>query len=123
MRKFSIFSLLRNAMGYHQGWERMWRSPDPRPAYDVIIIGGGGHGLGAAYYLVKEHGLTNVVVLEKCWLGGGNTARNTMTIRLAARMHAWLIAKGEPHHLIEKFGLDRFDTGRLVFEGGVSFNR
>ena len=59
----------------------MWRSPQPKRAYDVIIIGGGGHGLGAAYFLAKEHGITNVAVIEKGWLGGGNTARNTMTIR------------------------------------------
>lgn len=78
---YSIFSLVRNAMSYHQNWQKAWRSPDPSSEYDVIIIGGGGHGLGAAYYLAKEHGITNVAVLEKGWLGGGNTARNTMTIR------------------------------------------
>ena len=81
MQRFSIFSLLRNAMSYQADWQQMWRSPDPKPNYDVIIIGGGGHGLGAAYFLAKEHGITNVAVLDKGWLGGGNTARNTMTIR------------------------------------------
>lgn len=81
LKRYSIFSLLRNAMSYHEGWARKWRSPDPKPAYDAIIIGGGGHGLGAAYFLAKEHGMTNIAVLEKGWLGGGNTARNTMTIR------------------------------------------
>ena len=59
----------------------MWRSPDPKHEYEVVIIGGGGHGLGAAYFLAKEHGITNVAVLEKGWLGGGNTGRNTMTVR------------------------------------------
>ena len=81
MQRFSFFSLLRNALRYQQGWQRMWRSPEPKRRYDVLIIGGGGHGLGAAYYLAKEHGVRNVAVLERGWLGGGNTARNTMTIR------------------------------------------
>jgi sarcosine oxidase subunit beta len=78
---YSIFSLVRNALNYHQDWQEAWRSPDPKPAYDVIIIGGGGHGLATAYYLAKEHGITNVVVLEKGWLGGGNTGRNTTVVR------------------------------------------
>ena len=81
MKRYSIFSILRNAMAYHDGWERAWRSPEPRPEYDAIIIGGGGHGLAAAHYLAEDHGVTNVAVLEKGWLGGGNTGRNTMTIR------------------------------------------
>ena len=59
----------------------MWRSPEPREFYDAIIIGGGGHGLGTAYYLAKEHGLKNIAVIEKGWLGGGNTGRNTTIIR------------------------------------------
>ncbi len=59
----------------------MWRSPEPREFYDVVIIGGGGHGLGTAYYLAKEHGLKNIAVIEKGWLGGGNTGRNTTIIR------------------------------------------
>ncbi|MDE0284482.1 MAG: FAD-dependent oxidoreductase [Gammaproteobacteria bacterium] len=78
---YSIFSLVRNATGYHQNWQKAWRSPAPKREYDVIIIGAGGHGLGAAYYLARDHGITNIAVLEKGWLGGGNTARNTMTIR------------------------------------------
>ena len=78
---YSIFSLIRNAMDHHQNWQKAWRSPTPKREYEIIIIGGGGHGLGAAYYLAKEHGITSVAVLEKGWLGGGNTARNTMTIR------------------------------------------
>jgi sarcosine oxidase subunit beta len=81
MQRYSIFSLLRNALSYHEGWQAAWRSPEPKPAYDVIIVGGGGHGLATAYYLAKEHGITNVAVLEKGWLGGGNTGRNTTIVR------------------------------------------
>ena len=79
--RYSIFSLARNAVSYHQRWGQVWRSPEPRPHYDVIVIGGGGHGLATAYYLAKEHGITNVAVLEKGWLGGGNTGRNTTIVR------------------------------------------
>ena len=59
----------------------MWQSPEPKKTYDVIIVGGGGHGLGTAYYLAKEHGIKNIAVIEKGWLGGGNTGRNTTIIR------------------------------------------
>ena len=81
MTRYSIFSLVRNALGYHEGWQKAWRSPDPKADYDVIVVGGGGHGLATAYYLAKEHGVTNVAVLEKGWLGGGNTGRNTTIVR------------------------------------------
>ena len=80
-RKYSIFSLAKNAFNGHKDWPKMWRSPEPREFYDVIIIGGGGHGLGTAYYLAKEHGFKNIAVIEKGWLGGGNTGRNTTIIR------------------------------------------
>ena len=79
--KYSIASLARNALSQHANWPQAWRSPDPKPSYDVIIIGGGGHGLATAYYLAKNHGITNVAVLEKGWLGGGNTGRNTTIVR------------------------------------------
>jgi sarcosine oxidase subunit beta len=81
MRKFSILSLLSEAANGHQGWPRQWRSPEPKLAYDTIIVGAGGHGLATAYYLAKEHGIRNIAVLEKGWLGGGNTGRNTTIIR------------------------------------------
>ncbi|MDP6884492.1 MAG: FAD-dependent oxidoreductase, partial [Rhodospirillales bacterium] len=81
MTRYSIFSLARNALSHHQGWPAAWRSPEPKPSYDVVIIGAGGHGLASAYYLAKEHGITNVAVLEKGYLGGGNTGRNTTIVR------------------------------------------
>ncbi|WP_212526091.1 sarcosine oxidase subunit beta family protein [Actibacterium sp. MT2.3-13A] len=81
MRRYSVFAVAREAARYHTGWERAWASPEPKKRYDVIIIGAGGHGLATAYYLGKNFGITNVAVLEKGWLGGGNTGRNTTIIR------------------------------------------
>ena len=73
--------MVKNSLSDNQNWKKMWRNPEPRKFYDVIIVGGGGHGLGTAYYLAKEHGLKNIAVIEKGWLGGGNTGRNTTIIR------------------------------------------
>jgi sarcosine oxidase subunit beta len=81
MRRFSWRTLLAEAAGGNAGWPRQWRSPEPKGAYDAVIVGGGGHGLATAYYLAREHGLTNIAVLEKGWIGGGNTGRNTTVIR------------------------------------------
>ncbi|MCT8989830.1 sarcosine oxidase subunit beta [Chelativorans sp. SCAU2101] len=81
MKKYSVFAIAREALRGHRGWPEQWGSPEPKKAYDVIIIGAGGHGLATAYYLAKEHGIANVAVLEKGWLGGGNTGRNTTIIR------------------------------------------
>ncbi len=81
MKKYSVFAIAREAMRGHKGWPEQWGSPEPKSEYDVIIVGAGGHGLATAYYLAKEHGITNVAVLEKGWLGGGNTGRNTTIIR------------------------------------------
>ncbi len=79
--KFSLLSLARQALRGHADWPAQWRSPDPKPAYDAIILGAGGHGLATAYYLAREHGMRNIAVVEKGWLGGGNTGRNTTIIR------------------------------------------
>ena len=79
--KYSIFSLARNARSYHERWPLAWRSPAPKARYDAVIVGGGGHGLASAYYLAKEHGIANIAVLEKGYLGGGNTGRNTTIVR------------------------------------------
>ncbi|NCX29408.1 MAG: sarcosine oxidase subunit beta family protein [Rhodobacterales bacterium] len=81
MKRYSVFAVAREALRYHQGWGRAWRSPEPKKKYETIIIGAGGHGLATAYYLGKNHGLKNVAILEKGWLGGGNTGRNTTIIR------------------------------------------
>ena len=81
MRRYSAFAIAREAMRHHLGWERAWKSPAPKARYDVIIVGAGGHGLATAYYLGKNFGIRNVAVIEKGWLGGGNTGRNTTIIR------------------------------------------
>ena len=79
--KYSALALLRGALSGQRSWTQAWRSPEPKAAYDVIIVGGGGHGLATAYYLAKNHGIRNVAVLERGWLGGGNTGRNTTIVR------------------------------------------
>ncbi|BAL27067.1 sarcosine oxidase subunit beta family protein [Azoarcus sp. KH32C] len=81
MQHYSGFGLLKHGLSHHENWQRAWHNPEPRSQYDVIVVGGGGHGLATAYYLAKEHGITNVAVVEKGWLGGGNTARNTTIVR------------------------------------------
>ncbi|MCP4075296.1 MAG: sarcosine oxidase subunit beta family protein [Gammaproteobacteria bacterium] len=95
MSKYSIFSLAKQALNFHEGWGKVWRNPEPKKHYDVIIIGGGGHGLATAYYLAKNHGVTNVAVLEKGYIGGGNTGRNTTIVR---SNYLW----DESAHLYEK---------------------
>src|ERR1700754_1018734 len=78
--RYSLLTLAKNALGGNKGWQPVWRDAEPRDAYDVVIIGGG-HGLATAYYLAKEHGITNVAVLEKGWIGSGNVGRNTTAVR------------------------------------------
>ena len=70
MQKYSIFNLIKNAFSGHQNWDLAWKDPTPKKEYDVVIIGGGGHGLATAYYLAKEHNITNVAIIEKGWIGG-----------------------------------------------------
>jgi sarcosine oxidase subunit beta len=79
--KYSAWSLLRGALSAHRHWPVAWRDANPKPRYDVIIVGGGGHGLATAYYLAKNHRVTNVAVIERGWIGGGNTGRNTTIVR------------------------------------------
>ncbi len=93
--RYSIFNLARNALSYHQDWSAAWRSPEPATAYDVIVVGGGGHGLATAYYLAAEHQVGRIAVLEKGWIGGGNTGRNTTIVR---SNYLW----DEAAHLYEK---------------------
>lgn len=80
-RHYSSFSLLREGLRGQKGWKPVWRTPQPKSHYDAVIIGGGGQGLATAYYLARNHGMKNIAVVEKSWLGGGNTGRNTSTIR------------------------------------------
>ncbi|MGI3900266.1 MAG: sarcosine oxidase subunit beta family protein [Janthinobacterium lividum] len=79
--RFSLAQLIRQSFSGHAGWPEQWRHAEPRASYDAVIVGGGGHGLATAYYMAAEHGMRNIAVVEKGWLGGGNTGRNTTIIR------------------------------------------
>jgi methylglutamate dehydrogenase subunit A len=101
MSRYSAFGLLRGAFGGQRHWQPAWRDPEPKTSYDIIIIGGGGHGLATAYYLAKVHGLRNIAVLEKGWIGGGNTGRNTTLVRSNYRQ--------KPLHDFFEFGLKMWE--------------
>lgn len=97
MGRYSALGLLRGAFNGQSHWKPAWRDAEPKPTYDVVIIGGGGHGLATAYYLAKVHGITNVAVLERSWIGGGNTGRNTTLVRSNYRL--------KPLHDFFEFGM------------------
>ena len=101
MSRYSAFGLLRGALGGQRHWQPAWRDPEPKKSYDIIVIGGGGHGLATAFYLAKVHGLRNIAVLEKGWIGGGNTGRNTTLVRSNYRQ--------KPLHDFFEFGLKMWE--------------
>ena len=102
MNRYSALGLIRGAFGGNKHWQPAWRDPEPRASYDIIIIGGGGHGLATAYYLAKVHGIRNIAVLEKGWIGGGNTGRNTTIVRSNYRL--------APLHTLFEFGLKLWEN-------------
>ena len=81
MNRYSAWAVFKNGLSGQKNWDRQWRDPEPKKAYDVVIVGAGLHGLATAYYLAKNHGMRNIAVLEKGWLGGGNAGRNTTIVR------------------------------------------
>ncbi|HEX4768015.1 MAG TPA: sarcosine oxidase subunit beta family protein [Lichenihabitans sp.] len=95
---FSFLTLLRQSFAGHAGWPEQWRSPEPKPAYDAVIVGAGGHGLATAYYMAAEHGMRHIAVLDKGWLGGGNTGRNTTIIR---SNYLWEESEGLYDHALD----------------------
>ncbi|MEO1312777.1 MAG: FAD-dependent oxidoreductase, partial [Pseudomonadota bacterium] len=116
--KYSVWQVIKNGLTGQSGWTPVWRSPEPKPAYDVIIIGGGGHGLATAYYLAKNHGITNVAVLERGYLGGGNVGRNTTIVR--ANYHIDGNSEFYSHSLKLWEGLEQdFNYNAMMSQRGV----
>lgn len=116
--RYSAFQILKEGLTGNKGWKKIWREPEPKAEYDIIIVGGGGHGLATAHYLAKEHGITNVAVLEKGWLGSGNIGRNTTIIR-----SNYLLPGNEPfYELSMKLweGLEQdFNYNAMVSQRGI----
>jgi sarcosine oxidase subunit beta len=116
--RYSAYQVLKQALSGNRHWQPVWRTPEPKPYYDVIIVGGGGHGLATAYYLAKEFGITNVAVLEKNYLGSGNVGRNTTIIR-----SNYLLPGNEPFYEFSMRlweGLEQdFNYNAMVSQRGV----
>jgi heterotetrameric sarcosine oxidase beta subunit len=116
--RYSGLKVIAEALTGHRGWKPVWRDPDPKPAYDIVVIGGGGHGLATAYYLAKEFGNANVAVIEKGWIGGGNVGRNTTIIR-----SNYLLPGNEPFYEFSMKlweGLEQdFNYNAMVSQRGV----
>ncbi len=112
--RHSLLSLVREALRGHRGWPEQWRSPEPKPHYEVVIVGAGGHGLATAFYLASELGIRDVAVLDRGWLGGGNTGRNTTIIR---SNYLWEESSGDLRAFAEAVGgaVARAELQRHVF--------
>ena len=114
MQKYSVFNLIKNAFKGQKDWEVAWKDPAPKSEYDVVIIGGGGHGLATAYYLAKEHNITKVAIIEKGWIGGGNVGRNTTIIR-SNYMH-------DENALFSEFGMNLWRSMSQELNFNVMFS-